>query len=138
MQKVVKNQTMGKTRLITICCLLGSVVSWSTTTAGLAAPGYLNGRYWDECTYGDNPRLGRFALCAANTQEYRLQYTSGVSVQGRCGYPKFYINKVQLREAQRFHAQICGNSQPGLTAAQIMAIEASKQIGEALTRQYKY
>jgi hypothetical protein len=105
----------------------------------IARPGYLNGRYWDECTNGYNPQLGNFSLCAANTQEYRLQYSKGISVQGRCGYPKFYLSPgLSLRAAQNFHAQVCGIPQHGLSATEIMGIDAMRAMSEALTRQYFY
>ena len=104
-----------------------------------AGPGYLNGRYWNECSSGYNPGLGKFVFCSANTQEYRLQYATGISVQGRCGYPTFYRSPgVNLRAAQNFHAKVCNIPQPGLSAEQIMGIEAGRSIGEALTRQYFY
>ena len=105
----------------------------------LAGPGYLNGRYWDECTNGYNPQLGTFSLCAANTQEYRLQYARGISVQGRCGYDKFYISPGSIiQAAQNFHSQVCGIPQQGLSATELMGIEAMRGLSEVLTRQYFY
>jgi len=114
-------------------------ISALTQPAAHAGGGYLSGRYWNECRSGYNSELGKFSLCSASTQEYRLQYVSGIFVQGRCGYPVFYRSPgVDLSVAQNFHAQVCGVPQPGLSATQLMGIEAMRGLSEALSRQYFY